>query len=642
MAARKSYYGFSAMPSSFEQRSNYGFNPSSGSYIYKNNMGQQMLDAPWLQKPVQFSGTNYSGSSSQQRGNKQPSPRIQQTMQNQGIQITPAGNRNNNNQISITGGTGPSNNSSRNNSSNRASSNNNVSSSNSAPTNNSNSFGGFDMEAFLNSQAQAQQAAADRAQQEAKDRLQRELQGQAGALMGMAGGYGINDATQINSALGQLYGLQGQASGSGISLGNVDGTINQLQDLLSQRASEQGRYDQFVNDFNSSASRAGNYGVNDLDAINAAVNQFQGYQSGATGFNSDLNVNTGFVQDRSGGILAQLQRTLDERSRQQGVVDNTRAGLEDFIGNFGNAYQAVDYRDADQINALESQLDPINSGKIDGIDLNFDFSDLGEQTGGFMDMLSNLRGRRSDDLDDYGSGLSELAASLGGYFGGGQTLPDGSPADSTMPIPEGIVDEKPIPDGMPQNTMRDIQSAREVYDLRDQYLEAQRGLDDYGSGERVNKFRDQLFALDGQYADLSDALGERQEGIEGEARTFVDRMLGESYTEMNQLQAERARLNELRSSRDLFDARQSDDELGQAEQFIMSGQRRLEEEDRMRRAQAERDRMMGGNTVATPAFARQFMNDAEYQAFLASLEQAREDPYAAGQATSFARSLGLA
>ena len=47
MAARKSYYGFSAMPSSFEQRSNYGFNPSSGSYIYKNNMGQQMLDAPW-------------------------------------------------------------------------------------------------------------------------------------------------------------------------------------------------------------------------------------------------------------------------------------------------------------------------------------------------------------------------------------------------------------------------------------------------------------------------------------------------------------------------------------------------------------------------------------------------------------------
>jgi hypothetical protein len=36
------------------------------------------------------------------------------------------------------------------------------------------------------------------------------------------------------------------------------------------------------------------------------------------------------------------------------------------------------------------------------------------------------------------------------------------------------------------------------------------------------------------------------------------------------------------------------------------------------------------------------MNDAEYQAFLASLEQAREDPFAAGQATSFARSLGLA
>ena len=65
-------------------------------------------------------------------------------------------------------------------------------------------------------------------------------------------------------------------------------------------------------------------------------------------------------------------------------------------------------------------------------------------------------------------------------------------------------------------------------------------------------------------------------------------------------------------------------------------------EDRIRRARAERDRQLGGNTVMTPAFARQFMNDAEYQAFLASLEDARENPYAAGQATSFARALGLA
>ena len=640
MAARKSYYGFSMLPSGFEQRSNYGYNPTSGSYIYKNDRGQQMLDAPWLQKPTQFSGTNFSGNSSQQRGNTQPSPRIQQTMQNQGIQITPAGNRNASNQISITGGTGPTNNSNQNNSSNRPSSNNN------APTNssnnNSNSFGGFDMEAFLQFQAQAQQAAAERAQQEAKERLHFELTSQAGALVGKSSGYGINDASQINSALGQLYGLQGQAAGSGISMGNVDGAINQLKDLLSQRSSEQNRYEKFVDDFNSSASQAGNYGVNDLDAINAAVNQFQDYQSGATGFNSDLNVDTGFLQSRSGGILDQLQRTLDERSRQQGVVDDTRAGLEDFIGNFGNAYQAVDYRDADQINALESQLDPINSGKIDGIDLSFDFSDLGEQTGGFMDMLSNLRGQRSDDLDDYGSGLSELAASLGGYFGGSQTLPDGSPADSTMPIPEGIINDKPIPDGMPQNNMRDIQSAREVYDLRDQYLEAQRGLDDYGSGERVNKFREQLFALNNQYADVSDALNERQEGIEGRARTFVDELMGMGLTDMSQLGELEGSYNALMGDRNKFDARQSDDELREAMQYMGQQRARLQQEQADRDRNAERERQMGGNTVMTPAFARQFMNDAEYQAFLASLGEARDGPSGAAAATSFARSLGLA
>ena len=590
---------YNNLPSGFEAKSNYAYNPTSGSYLYKNTSGQQMLDAPWLSKPIPFSGTNYASNPRQQQGNKAPTPRIRQTMANQGIQVTPAG-QSNNNQIRITNAGQPS--------SNQSSAPAPAPAPTPAPTpapvqQNT----GFDMAAFLEAQQKAQEAAAERARQEAAERLKRELQGQAGALVGMTSGYGINDATQINSALGQLYGLQSQAAGSGINLGNVDSAISNLQGLLDQRKTEQGRYDDFVNTFNTTASQAQGYGVNDLDAINSAMDQFRGYQSGATGFNSELDVDTGFVRERSGGVLDQLQRTLDERNRQLGVVADTRSQLEDFIGNFGDAYQAVDFRNADQINALEAGLDPINSGTIDGIDVDFDFSDLAAQTGSFNEMLGNLRDRRGRALDDYGSELTGFGEALGGIS-----------ADS------------------------DDFNATQVYGARDDYLDIQNQLGAFGSGDRVNSFREQLFGLDEQYAALSDALGERQEGVEGDARGFVENLLGGSYTALNQLQAERARLNELQGNRNRFDAYQSDDELMQATNIINQQQRRLEEEERIRRERAERDRMMGGNTVATPAFARQFMSDAEYQAFLSTLEQAREDPYAAGQATSFARSLGLA
>ena len=561
------------LPAGFQAKNNYAYNSSSDSYLFRDSSGQQMLDAPWLSSPQPF------GNFGAQLGLTPSKPSSQSSNSNSGG-------------ITITGG----------NSGNSSSTRSPEPAAPAAPA-----APAFDMEAFLKSQQEAQEAAAERARQEAAARLQRELQGQAGALVGMASGYGINDASQINSALGQLYGLQGQATGAGISLGNVDSAISQLQGLLNRRKSEQSRYDDFINAFNTAATSAQNYGVNDLDAINAAMDQFRGYQSGATTFDSELDVDTSPMRERSGGILNQLQRTLDERNRQLGVVADTRSQLEDFISNFGDAYQAVDFRNADQINALEAGLDPINSGTIEGIDVNFDFSDLAEQAGGFNDMLGNLRERRGRALDDYGSGLSSFGESLGGIS-----------VDS------------------------DDFSANQVYNARDDFLKMQRDLADFGSGDRVNSFREQLFGLDEQYAALSDALGERQEGVEGNAQSFVESLLGGSYTALNQLQAERARLNELQSNRNRFDAYQSDDELMQATSIIDQQQRRLEEEDRIRRARAERDRQLGGNTVMTPAFARQFMNDAEYQAFLASLEDARENPYAAGQATSFARALGLA
>ena len=633
--ARSNYYGvdvYNNLPSGFESRSNYAYNPSSGSYLFKGPDGRQMLDAPWLSSPQPFGGTNYGS---------QPAPKpVKQKAQG----------------ITITGGTGSYTNDktgteyvSQPDGSYAPKGGGNKGGGNKGG-NNSGGNNNFDMEAFLEAQERSAEKAAERARKEAQERLQRELMGQASALTGMASGYGINDLTQINSALAQLYGLQGQAAGSGINLGSVDGTIDQLKGLLGQRSSEQNRYDQFVNNFNRQATAAGDYGVNDLDAINAAMNQFQGYQSGAKGFNSDLNVDTGFLQNRSGGILDQLQRTLDERNRQQGIVDDTRAGLEDFIGNFGNAYNAIDYRNADQINALEGQLDPINTGTIDGIDLNFDFSDLASQTGGFMDMLGKLRGRRSDDLDDYSGGLSELADSIGGFFGNSdprrETRPDGSIMDT---IPGGIINDKPLPGELPAPiseggaTLRDIQSAREVYGVRDDLREMQQQLDAYGSGDRVNKFREQLFELQAQYGDISDALGDRQDDIDTRAGSFLDQMMGGSgITELSQINDLQAKYNALASERDMFDARDADQELSQAMGIIGEQRSRLERERDIKARQAERERQMGGSTVMTPAFARQFMNDAEYQAFLASLEQAREDPSGAGAATSFARSLGLA
>ena len=641
--ARRRYYGvdvYNNLPSGFDSRSNYAYNPSSGSYLFKGPDGRQMLDAPWLSSPQPFGGTNYGS---------QPAPAAVKQKAQQGITITPAGsnkpksnNNNNNNQITITGGTGPTN--SSNNNQNNNQNNTQPAQNNSAPA--------FDIEAFLEAQAKAAEAAAERARQEAAERLKRELTGQAGALVGMSSGYGINDASQINSALGQLYGLQAQAAGSGISLGNVDSTIDQLKGLLSKRAREQNRYDKFVNNFNRQATAAGNYGVNDLDAINAAMKQFQGYQSGATGFNSELDVDTSFLQNRSGGVLDQLQRTLDERARQQGIVDDTRASLEDFIGNFGNAYGAVDYRNADQINALERQLDPINTGEIDGIDLNFDFSDLASQTGGFMDMLETLRGRRSDDLDDYSGGLSELADSIGGFFGepitpdptftDNKPLPNGANQDGTISEVRAAEDNPYSPSEPFSGQLRELQNAREVYDVRDNLREMMQQLDAYGSGDRVNKFREQLFDLDAQYADISDALSDRQDDIDSRAGSFLDQLMGAGLTDLSQLGDYQARYNALASERDRFDARDADQELAQAMGYINENRSRLEQERDARARQAERERQMGGSTVMTPAFARQFMNDAEYQAFLASLEQAREDPSGAGAATSFARSLGLA
>ena len=80
---------YNNLPSGFEAKSNYAYNPTSGSYLYKNTSGQQMLDAPWLSKPIPFSGTNYASNPRQQQGNKAPTPRIRQTMANQGIQVTP-------------------------------------------------------------------------------------------------------------------------------------------------------------------------------------------------------------------------------------------------------------------------------------------------------------------------------------------------------------------------------------------------------------------------------------------------------------------------------------------------------------------------------------------------------------------------
>lgn len=560
----------------FQQKGNFQTNPSSGVNIYRDRSGQQMFSAPFLQSPQV-----YNGNFASQAGLRPPQASTPSTTNSVS---------NANSGITVTGGnTQP------------------ASQPAPQPTAPQPAAPAFDMAAFLQAQQDAANAAAERAEQQAQQRLEQELRGQAGMLSGMSAGFGINDTSQINAALGQLRGLQGQAAASGVSLPDVASSISQLEGLLSQRTAEQGRYQDFVNQFNTAARQAGNYGVNDVGAINSAMQQFQDYQSGATGFSSPLSVDTSFVAPRSQSAMDQLQRTLNERERQLGVVSDTRSQLEDFIGNFGDAYNAVDFRNADQISALERGLDPITTGTIDGIDVDFDFSDLAGQTAGFTDMIGNLRSRRGRELDTFGGDVTDFSTSLGGIDAEGDDF-----------------------------------SANQVYGARDDYLGLQRELGDFGSGDRVNAFREQLFGLDEQYAGLSDALRDRQEGVEGNAQAFVDSLMGGQFTDINQLSAEEARLAELRANRGRFDAFQSDDELSRAQQFLGDTRGRLQAEALARQQQAERDRMLGGNTVMTPAFARQFMNDAEYQAFLASLEQAREGQDSGAQATAFARSLGLA
>tara|TARA_R100001440_G_scaffold10654_2_gene19400 strand:+ start:680 stop:2389 length:1710 start_codon:yes stop_codon:yes gene_type:complete len=560
----------------FQQKGNFQTNPSSGVNIYRDRSGQRMFSAPFLQNPQPFNG-NFAS----QAGLRPPQASTPSTTNSVS---------NANSGITVTGGnTQP------------------ASQPAPQPTASQPAAPAFDMAAFLQAQQDAANAAAERAEQQAQQRLEQELRGQAGMLSGMSAGFGINDTSQINAALGQLRGLQGQAAASGVSLPDVASSISQLEGLLSQRTAEQGRYQDFVNQFNTAARQAGNYGVNDVDAINSAMQQFQDYQSGATGFSSPLNVDTSFVAPRSQSAMDQLQRTLDERERQLGVVSDTRSQLEDFIGNFGDAYNAVDFRNADQISALERGLDPITTGTIDGIDVDFDFSDLAGQTAGFTDMIGNLRERRGRELDTFGGDVTDFSTSLGGIDAEGDDF-----------------------------------SANQVYGARDDFLGLQRELGNFGSGDRVNTFREQLFGLDEQYAGLSDALRDRQEGVESNAQAFVDSLMGGQFTDINQLSAEEARLAELRANRGRFDAFQSDDELSRAQQFLGDTRGRLQAEALARQQQAERDRMLGGNTVMTPAFARQFMNDAEYQAFLASLEQAREGQDSGAQATAFARSLGLA
>ena len=560
----------------FQQRGNSQTNPSSGVSIYRDRSGQQMYSAPWMQSPQVYNGNFASQAGLRPPQSSTPSTTNSYSNANSGITVT-------------GGNTQP------------------ASQPAPQPTASQPAAPAFDMAAFLQAQQDAQNAAAERAEQQAQQRLEQELRGQAGMLSGMSAGFGINDTSQINAALGQLRGLQGQAAASGVSLPDVASSISQLEGLLSQRTAEQGRYQDFVNQFNTAVRQAGNYGVNDVDAINSAMQQFQDYQSGATGFSSPLSVDTSFVAPRSQSAMDQLQRTLDERERQLGVVSDTRSQLEDFIGNFGDAYNAVDFRNADQISSLERGLDPITTGTIDGIDVDFDFSDLAGQTAGFTDMIGNLRERRGRELDAFGGDVTDFSTSLGGIDAEGDDF-----------------------------------SANQVYGARDDYLGLQRELGNFGSGDRVNTFREQLFGLDEQYAGLSDALRDRQEGVESNAQAFVDSLMGGQFTDINQLSAEEARLAELRANRGRFDAFQSDDELSRAEQFLGDTRGRLQAEALARQQQAERDRMLGGNTVMTPAFARQFMNDAEYQAFLASLEQAREGQDSGARATAFARSLGLA
>jgi hypothetical protein len=558
----------------FQQQGNRQYNPTSGTSIYTDQSGQRMFDAPWMQSPQVFNG-NFAS----QAGLKPP----QQTQQSQqATSATP-------NTPAPAPGAGS--------------------------TQPDYYTAMMDMERErMEQQRQQREEDARRFSEQRDQDYQRNLQSQLDTLGGRLGGYTINDQSAINAALGQLDMLGNQAANyssdttSGINLSGADQYRSQLQDLLGQRRAEQARFDEFGRGINTSLAGYGDYTVNeDLDAAERALRELM---LQAQNYRTDLDVDLRSPQSQIQFALDDINRLGMDRDRQQGIVDAARREAEQNLTNFGRSYTDVDYRNMQALDNLTRQLDDITSPDLN-VDLNYDFSDLAEQTDPYRDVVQNLRDRRMRDLNALGEDIGGIGNTLSGFQG-------------------------------EEGQLRDIQSASEIYDVRDRLGGALDSLDRFGTGERSNELRQQIFGQDETYAQLADQLRDRQGQIESDAQAQLDALSEARLTRPDDIRDFEQALRDLSGQRDLFDAAVAADELQRLTDQIASRRSDLERDEAARIARQELERRRALQTQGAAGFNNSYISPDDYSAYLRALEMGREDPYYQNVGTGFSRALGLA
>lgn len=648
----------SLLPKGFQSKSNFAYNPTSGSTMFRDKSGQMMLDAPYLSSPQAFGGTKFGG---QVTGGKAPAP-----SQSSGI--------------SVTSSAGSSN-----------------SSSNTSPTQPDYYTSQMDLERQRLEEQRRQREEDNRRYSEQRDQdYQRGLQTQLDTLGSRLGGYGINDVSAINAALGQLDMLGNQASSyssdtsSGLSLRGGDQYRSQLQDLLARRDAEQQRFDDFSRGINTNLSNFGDYTVNsDLDEAEQALRRML---LEAQNYRTDLDVDLRSPQSQIQFAIEDIDRLGQERTRQQGIIDDARRQSEQNLTNFGRSYTDVDYRNMQALDNLTRQLDDITNPNLN-VDLNYDFSDLASQTDPYRDVVQNLRDRRMRDLNALGEDIGGIGASLEGFYG---TDPVAVPGADVQRAPfdpmvitqnedgtiidtlNGLINDKPTPgaaqrrgqlnaldsemglggngflhpvlkapddryayENEGRRPLRDISSASEVYDIRDRLNDALNNLDAYGTGERANELRQQLFNQDETYSQLADQLRDRQGQIESDAQAQLDELANARLSRPDDIRNFEQALKDLTGQRDLFDASVAADELQRLTDQITSRRSDLERDEAARIARQELERRRAMQRQGGGTFNNQFMSPEDYSAYLRALELGRDDDYYANMGTGFSRALGL-
>jgi len=485
-----------------------------------------------------------------------------------------------------------------------------------------------------------------------------------------------NYSDSLAQALGVSYGMSG---GGGQSMGGTvidNSTGNPVQP-------PQNPSNAFLDGLNANLANYDSYTVN--SDLAAAEQSLRDMLVNAQNYNADAST-IGRIQM----ALDDIGRLGQDRTRQQGIIDQARRDAQSNLTNFGTSYTDVDYRNAQALDSLSRQLDQITNPNLD-VELNYDFSDLAGDVDPYREVVQNMRARRMRELNALGEDIGGIGNSLEGFYSNvANSIPDGIINDKAVPSPgdpfiidrlnealntrneDGTIsDRRDVPLTPPEFEMvlgengfltpvlkapdsryayedksrrqlRDIQSASEVYDIRDRLNEALNSLDVYGVGSRANELRRQIFNQDEIYGQLADQLRGRQGQIETDAQAQLDALAEARLTRPDDIRSFEEALRDLSGQRDLFDAATAADELERLTDQVQRARSDLERDEAARIARQQLERMRALQTQGAAGFNNNYMTADDYSAYLRALEMGRNDQYFEGMGTSFSRALGLA